>query len=41
MREIRSPINRLGKPTGNHYDLIIDENDHMLLNEYDKKRDFR
>jgi hypothetical protein len=27
--------------SSNYYDLIIDENDHMLLNEYDRKRDFR
>jgi hypothetical protein len=25
----------------NYYDLIIDENDHLLLNEYDRKKDFR
>lgn len=30
-----------GGVSSNYYDLIIDDNDHMLLNEYDRKKDFR
>lgn len=42
MKEIRAHSNnRMGTTTRNYYDLIVEDDNQLLMNEYVNKRDFR